>query len=56
MVFIFTKDYITQNRNIKKGTLCSVLNNMVVVNSDGKFLFDVDSELAKRFGEVRNNS
>lgn len=52
MKFLFTNDYVTQIRNIKKGTVCSVLNDVVVIDDDGKFLFDIDSGLAKRFGKI----
>jgi hypothetical protein len=54
MIFIFTKDYITQTKSIKKGTICSVLDDVVVIDTYGKFLFDVDSGLARKFGEIKN--
>lgn len=50
--FLFTKDYITKTKEYKKGTKCNILNNVVVLGRDGDCLFDVDSGLAKEFGEV----
>lgn len=50
--FIFTKDYITSTRNYKDGSKCNILNGIVVISEDGKYLFDVDSNLARKFGKV----
>lgn len=54
MKFIFLKDYININgtRNFKKGVICNVLNDLVVIKDDGEFLFDVNSNLARRFGKI----
>ena len=52
--FIFTKDYETKNRYYKKGTKCNTLNEVVVLGELGEFLFDIDSNLAKNYGEVIN--
>ena len=52
--FIFTKDYETKNRYYKEGTKCNILNGVVVINELGEFIFDVDSNLARRYGEVFN--
>ena len=50
--FVFTKDYETKNRYYNKGTKCNVLNGVVVLGELGEFLFDVDSNLARTFGEI----
>ena len=50
--FEFTQDYITSCRYYRKGIKCNILNNMVVLDADGDFLFDVDSQLAKKYGKV----
>lgn len=47
---LFTKDYVTKTKNYKLGTVCNILNNVVVLGHEGEFLFDVDSELARKFG------
>lgn len=52
--FVFTKDYKTKNRYYKKGTKCNVLNGVVVLGELGEFLFDIDSNLARTFGEILN--
>ena len=52
--FIFTKDYETKSRYYKEGTKCNILNGVVVINELGEFIFDVDSNLARRYGEVFN--
>lgn len=54
MGFYFTRDYITKTRNYPKGTRCNILNGVVVLGKDGEFLFDVNSEMAKRFGQIIN--
>ena len=48
--FIFTEDYETKHRYYKKGTKYNILNGVVVLGELGEFLFDVDSNLAKKFG------
>ena len=50
--FIFIKDYETKNRYYKKGTKCNTLNGVVVLGELGEFLFDIDSNLAKKYGET----
>ena len=50
--FVFTKDYITESRNYKKGAVCNILNGVVVLDVNGNFLFDVDSNLSKKFGKI----
>ena len=50
--FVFTKDKKKKNRYYKKGTKCNVLNGVVVLGELGEFLFDVDSNLARTFGEI----
>ncbi len=52
--FIFTKDYITETREYKKGTKCNTLNNIVVLGLGGEYLFDIDSRLARKFGKIIN--
>lgn len=52
--FIFTEDYETKHRYYKKGTKRNILNGVVVLGELGEFLFDVDSNLAKKFGEIIN--
>ena len=54
MGFYFTRDYITKTRNYPKGTRCNILNGVVVLGKDGEFLFDVNSGMAKRFGQIIN--
>lgn len=54
MRFYFTRDYITKTRNYPKGTQCNILNGVVVLGKDGEFLFDVNSVMAKRFGQITN--
>lgn len=46
--FIFAKYYVTKNRNHRKGTKCNILNGVIVLGRSGKFLFDVNSNLAKK--------
>jgi hypothetical protein len=53
--FLFTKDYITQNRNYKKDTICNILNGVVVLGNHMDFLFDVDSNLSRKYGKIINN-
>lgn len=43
-----------KNRYYKKGTKCNILNGVVVLDELGEFLFDVDSNLARTFGEIIN--
>lgn len=50
--YIFTKDYITECRYYKEGTICNTLNGAVVLGKNNEFLFDVDSESSKKYGEV----
>lgn len=50
--FIFTKDYITVSRYYKKGTKCNTLNGAVVISDNMEFLFDIDSELSRNYGEI----
>lgn len=52
MVFIFDKDYVTKTKNIKAGTKCNVLNYEVVIGENEEWLFDVDSQLASRYGHI----
>ncbi|ENZ01673.1 hypothetical protein HMPREF1092_00907 [Clostridium thermobutyricum] len=52
--FIFTKDYITETREYKKGAKCNTLNNIVVLGLSGEYLFDIDSKLARKFGKIIN--
>lgn len=52
--FVFTKDYKTATKSFKKGDKCNILNGVVVINNQGDFLFDVDSNLARKFGKVVN--
>lgn len=52
--FIFIKDYKTSTRNFEKGCKCNILNGIVVIDNQGDFLFDVDSNLARKFGKVIN--
>lgn len=52
--FIFRKDYITKSRHYKKGTKCNTLNGVVVLGNDMEFLFDIDSELGRHYGEIIN--
>ena len=47
-------DYETKNRYHKKGTKCNILNGVVVLGELGEFLFDVDSNLVRTFGEIIN--
>lgn len=50
--FVFTKDYVTKNRDYKKGTECNTLNGVVVLGKLGEILFDIDSNLARKYGKV----
>lgn len=52
--FIFTNDYIVGARNCPKGTKCNTLNGVVAINEQGQYLFDIDSNLARKFGEIIN--
>lgn len=52
--FLFTKDYITKTKSYLKGSKCNILNDVVVIDSNGEFLFDVNSNLARKFGKVIN--
>lgn len=50
--FLFTRNYVTATRNYEVGTICNILNNVVVLGRQGDFLFDVDSGLAKKLGII----
>lgn len=50
--FIFTEDYVTRKRNYPKGSKCNTLNGIVVISEEGRYLFDVDSNLARKYGKI----
>lgn len=50
--YVFTKDYITEYRYYKEGTVCNTLNGVVVLGKNNDYLFDVDSRLSKNYGQV----